>query len=183
MISRHNTTSPYIYCHSHVLNLSITSLCKNIHIHHTIASVKDISILKVSPLREHLQEAVAEKRCVHRSTRKVLKGMCKPRWVEHDSCYEHFCLALPFIVKSLEIINGTSPKLSDYQDEFMKGWSSQATLDATPCLKALTDFSFIVGIITMYHLLHPLHDITVMLQGRNMDIVHDYQQAESTLVT
>ena len=108
--------------------------------------------------------------------------MCKTRWAEQDSCYEHFCLALAVIVESLDIINGSSPKVSDYPDEYTKGWSSQAKREATPCLQALTDFSFIhvVGIITMYHLLHPLHGITVMLQGRNMDIVHTYQKVDST---
>ena len=182
MISRHSSSSPYIHCHSHVLNLSIANSCKNIHVQHVIATVKDISIFfKVSPLRENLLEAVAEKRSVHPSTRKVLKGMCKTRWAERDSCYEHFCLALPFLVESLEIINGSSPKLSDYSDEYTKGWSSQAKREATPRLKALTDFSFIVGLITMYHLLHPLHGITVLLQGRNMDIVRAYQEVDSTL--
>ena len=38
---------------------------------------------------------------------------------------------------------------------------------STPCLMALASFSFIVGIITMYHLLHPLHSATAMLQGQN----------------
>ena len=136
----------------------------------------------MSPLRENVLEAVAEKQSVHPSTKKVLKSMSKARLAERASCYEHFCLALPFIVKSLEIINASSPKLFDYLDEYTKGWSSQAKREATPHLKALTDFSFIhvVGIITMYHLLHSLHGNTVMLQGWNLDFVHAYQEVVST---
>ena len=41
------------------------------------------------------------------SQRKVIVDLCKTRWAERDKAYEHFYLGLPFIVKALEIINGT----------------------------------------------------------------------------
>ena len=62
-----------------------------------------------------------------------------------------------------------------------KGGAARHNMKQLLAKKALTDFLFIVGIITMYHLLHPLHGITVMLQGQNMDIVHAYQEVDSTL--
>ena len=36
----------------------------------------------------------------------ILNGMCKSRYLERDLAYEHFYLALPFIVEAMEIING-----------------------------------------------------------------------------
>ena len=44
-------------------------------------------------------------------TRKVIVGLCETRWSERDKAYEHFYLALAFLVESFEIINGTHPNL------------------------------------------------------------------------
>ena len=42
----------------------------------------------------------------------------------------------------------------------------------------MTDFGFIVGMVTIYQFLHRLHGPTIKLQGRSMDIVQAYQQMD-----
>ncbi|XP_065667950.1 52 kDa repressor of the inhibitor of the protein kinase-like [Hydra vulgaris] len=46
---------------------------------------------------------------------------------------------------------------------------------------ALTKFESITGIITLYHLLHPLSYITERLQGRTTDIVYTYSNIQETI--
>ena len=41
--------------------------------------------------------------------------MCKTRWSERDLAYEHFYLALPFIVEALESINGTHAEMGYFE--------------------------------------------------------------------
>ena len=45
-------------------------------------------------------------------------------------------------------------------------------------MKCLTKFDFVIGVVALYHLLHPLHGITVKLQGRTKDIVQAYEDVE-----
>ena len=42
----------------------------------------------------------------------------------------------------------------------------------------MTDFGFIVGMVTIYQFLHRLHGPTIKLQGRSMDIVQAYEQMD-----
>ena len=54
--------------------------------------------------KERLLEHVASKSIAQESLKKVLIGKCKTRWSEQNATCENFYLALPFIVKSLEVI-------------------------------------------------------------------------------
>ena len=53
--------------------------------------------------------------------RKVLVGMCKTRWSEHDMSYEHFYLAILSTVEAFEIMNGTYPKNNDFNSIYKDG--------------------------------------------------------------
>ena len=43
-------------------------------------------------------------------------------------------------------------------------------------LKAVTDFDFIISIITLYRFLHPLADVTNKLQEKSVDIALAYTE-------
>ena len=123
--------------------------------------MKDIAIfINYSPKRESLLEMVAKERVEHLGTRKVIVGLCKTRWSERDKAYEHFYLALPLLVECFEIINGTHSNLEEFDDDFTKGWDSGSKVEATTRLKSITDFRFIVGLVSLYSLLHPVHSLT-----------------------
>jgi len=183
IISDHAPNAPYTHCSGHILNLCIAASCKANNIQHVIATMRGVAVfINYSPKREKLLEMITAKRHVHSAnTRKVIVGLCKTRWSERDTAYEHFYLALPYLVECFDIISGTHPDMDEFDKEYTKGWDSQSKKDATAYAKAVTDFGFIVGLVSLYYLLHPLHGVTVYLQGRTIDIVKAYQLIDETV--
>ena len=104
-------------------------------------------------------------------------GLCKTRWAERDIVFEHFYLAYPFIVKALEIINGTCQGIEAYPDDIKVGWETEAWRDATAHLNALCNFGILIGVVVL-RLLHPLAMITKCLQGKAGDIVKAFRDIQ-----
>ena len=99
---------------SHNLNLSLASSCKNPEIDNVLKTYKTITILfNSSSKRESLLGHIVKSRCIGAEKRKVLVGMYKTRWSEREISYEHFYLAISFMVEAFEIMNGTHPKNND----------------------------------------------------------------------
>lgn len=170
------------HCSSHNFNLCLSASCKLPIIDNVIEQYKSVTIyFNISPKRENLLQHVVEENCQNQSRRKVLIGMCKTRWSERDQAYEHFYLALPYIVESLEVINGTHANLELFSPIFREGWSPKDKREATAHLCGVANFEFIVGIISLYRLLHPLVGVTQRLQGRAADVVSAYQDVDSCL--
>ena len=48
-------------------------------------------------------------------------------------------------------------------------------------LNAVTSFEFIISLIRLYRLLHPLAGITNRLQGRGVDIIEAYDDVSSVI--
>jgi hypothetical protein len=179
IISRQNSNAIYMHCNSHILNLSIASTCKQITIRTVLEKMTAIAIfINYSPRREELLQHIVEKNVTENQKRKTLIGLCKTRWTERDTAYEHFYMALPFLVTCFEIINGTHEYLDDYDESYTTGWSADSKKDATAYLNSICDFSFIVGLVSIYRLLHPLHGTTVKLQGKSIDIVKAFEEIE-----
>ena len=86
-------------------------------------------------------------------------------------------MAIPFIAEVFEVITGTHPELQALPKERTTGWDAHVKREATSFLNALTKFEFIVGIIVLYRLLHPVAVLTSKLQGRNIDIIEAYESA------
>ena len=113
------------------------------------------------------------------SQRKAILGLCKTRWAERDKAYEHFYLSFPFIIKALEIINGTCEDIHQYPDTLISGWEPAAKNDATSHLHALCNFGTIIAIVSIYRLLHPLAIITRCLQGKTVDLIKAFRDIEA----
>ena len=111
----------------------------------------------------------------------MLIGLCKTRWSERDIAYEHFYLAIPFIVKAFEVINGTHPERNDFNNIYTDGWDPKTKQDATSYLHAVTKFEITIGLVSLYHLLHPLVGITQTLQGSSVDVVKAYNHVQSSI--
>ena len=107
--------------------------------------------------------------------------MCKTRWFERDISYEHFYLAIPFMVEEFEIMNRNHPKNNDFDGVYKDGWDSKTKEDATSYLNAINKFEFLIGPVSLYRLLHPLVGITQNLQGRSIDIIKAYNEVESCI--
>ena len=104
--------------------------------------------------------------------------MCKTRWSKRDVAYERFYLAIPFLAETLEVILGTHADLDQFRSDFPNGWDAKAKKEASSFLNALTTFEFLIGIISLYCLLHPLSPITQKLQGRTADIVYAHNDMQ-----
>ena len=72
------------------------------------------------------------------------------------------------MVEALQIMIGTHPDDATFLETYTTGtdWETGTKREATTYLKVLTDFDFIVGIISLYRLLHPVAPIAQKHQGR-----------------
>ena len=134
-----------------------------------------------SPKRENLLIHIVEQKCFSEERKKVLIGVCQTRWSERDVSYERFYLALPFIVETFEVINGTHTELDEFEEIYIKEWDPKGKVEATQFLNSLTKFEFVIGMIALYRLLHPVVGITQMLQGRTVDVIDAYQNVNTCI--
>ena len=155
------------HCCSHNLKLSLTLSCKNPEIDNVLKTDKAITIFfNSSPKREGLLEHIVKSHCIGAEKRKVLVGMCQTFWSERDISYEHFYLAIPFMVEAFEVMNRTHPENNDFNSVYKDDWDSKTKEEATSYLNSITKFEFLIGLVSLYRLLHPLVGITQSLQGR-----------------
>ena len=170
------------HCCSHNLNLPLGSSCKHQEIDNNLKIYKVIvTFFNSSPKRKGLLEYIVRSRCIGAEKREVLVGMCKTRWSERDISYEHFYLAIAFMVETFEIMNGTYPKRNDFDSVYKDGWNSKTKEDAASYLNAITKFEFLIGLVSLYRLLHPLDGITQNLKGRSIDIIKAYNEVEGCI--
>ena len=67
---------------------------------------------------------------------------------------------------------GTHADLDQFRSDFTNGWYAKTKTEASSFFNAITTFEFLIGIISLYRLLHPLSSVTQKLQGRTADIVY-----------
>lgn len=180
IILNQNPQAVYMHCNSHILNLSIVSACKDNVIQAVLARMTQVAIfINYSPKRENLLEHIVARNVEGGQRRKILVGLCKTRWTERNTAYEHFFLAFPFLVTCFEIINGTHGLIDSYESAYTEDWSAESKKDATTHLNAMCNFGFIVGLVSVYRLLYPLQGTCQKLQGRTIDIVKAFDEIES----
>ena len=68
---------------------------------------------------------------------------------ERDVSYERFYLALPFIVETFEVINGTHTELDEIEEIYIKGWDAKSKVEASQFLNSLTKFEYVIGMIAL----------------------------------
>ena len=64
---------------------------------------------------------------------------------------------------------------------YSKEWSAKDKQEASWYLHALSNFSFIIDLISLYRLMHPFTGITKKLQGRSIDVVKTFNEVESVV--
>ena len=171
-ISKESQSAIVTHCCSRNLNFSRATSCKIPIIDNITETYKAVTtFFNTSPKREWLLEHIFCFRCISAQKRRVLIGLCKTRWFERDIAYEHFYLAIPFIVEAFEAINGAHPERNDFSDIYTDGWDPKTKQDATSYLHAIAKFDFIIGLVSLYWLLHPLVGITQTLQGSSIAVV------------
>ena len=113
------------------------------------------------------------------SKRSILLGMCKTRVCERDVSYERLYLAVPYIMEATEVMNGTHADINQLDETYSKGWGAKDKQEASSYLHALSNFNFIIGLISLYRLIHPFTGITKKLQGGSIDVAKAFNEVES----
>ena len=166
----------------HNLNLSIAASARIQLFDHVIESHKNTTFsFKLSPKKETLLNNTAEIRCLDNDRQQKLIGMFKGWWSERDLGYEHFYLALPLIVEALEIRNDTHTEMGSFEKKYTQGWDYKTKREATSQLNTVTSFEFIISLIGLYRILHPLAGTTNLLQGHVVDIIEAYDDVSSLI--
>ena len=171
------------HCCSHNLNLSLASTCKLPVVDKVLEKYKSLQIyFNSSPKREKLLEDVVSLNIeMNGSKWNILLGMFKTRWCERDVSYERFYLTMPYIIEALEVMNGMHADINQLDKMYSKGWSTKDKQEASSYLHALSNFNFIIGLISLYRLMHPFTGITKKLQGRSIDVVKAFNEVESVV--
>ena len=76
--------------------------------------------------------------------------------------------------EAFQVILGTHERLNEFSTEQTEGWSGEDKRNANDFMHCLSRFDFIIGMVSLYFLLHPIHGTTQKLQGRSQDILQAY---------
>ena len=116
----------YSHCSNHQLNLVISHSCVlPDRLQHCCR------FFLASPKRNGLLELIVSNKTVEKSNRKVLLDLCKTRWAECHTSFQHFYQAYAFIVEALECI-GYKMHVEEHGDVFMN-WDSHNRSEAQNC--------------------------------------------------
>ena len=80
-----------------------------------------------------------------------------------------------------EVMNGTHADINQLDETYSKGWSAKDKQKTSSYLHALSNFNFIIALISLFHLMHPSAGITKKLQGKSIDVVHAFNEMESVV--
>ena len=166
------------------LNLSLASTCELPVVDNVLEKYKSLKIyFNSSRKRERLLEyVVSQNNEMNDNKRSILLGMWKKVEVgERDVSYERFYLAMHYIVEALEVMNGTHADINQLDETYSKGWSAKDKQETSSYLHVLSNFNFIIGLISLYRLMHPFTGITKRLQGRSIDVVEAFNEVESVV--
>ena len=143
----------YIHCSSHQLNLVISHSCALPEVRNVLDRLRHCcQFFLVSPKRNGLLELIVSHKIMEDSNRKCILDLCKTRWAERHSTFQHFYQAFVFIVEGLEMI-GYRLHIEEYGDLF-GDWDSHNRSEAQQLLASITSFDFIVVFMTMYSICH-----------------------------
>ena len=160
----------YIHCSGHSLNLVISKSCKLPQLRNVLDRMQSCSKFFLnSPKRIGVLELIINENVVDDTRRKSLLDVCRTRWAERQSAYQHFYQAYVFIAEALELI-GYKQHLDKYGTTYAD-WDTASRSDAQQLLASITSFEFIVVFLTAYQYLSHLAGITVKLQKHALDII------------
>ena len=173
-IKKEASLATYVHCNGHCLDLVISKSCALPQVRNVIERPKNCCrfFLK-SPKRSGLLEIIVKQNIVNVTKRRPLLDLCKTRWAERQTAYQHFYQAVVFIVEALEMI-GFKRHLPKYS-EMYADWNPANRNEAQQILASISSFEFIVVLMTLYQYLAHLAGITVKLQRAIVDTVeaHD----------
>ena len=165
----------YVHCNGHCLNLVISKSCKLPQVRNVLDRMQSCSkFFLYSPKRMGVLELIIRQNVVDETRRKPLLDVCRTRWAERQSAYQHFYQAYVFITEALELI-GYKRHMEKYGTTY-SDWGTTSRSDAQQLLAGIISFEFIIVFLTTYQYLSHLAGITVKLQKRTLDIIEAHEE-------
>ena len=179
LIRQHSPLAFYTHCSGHCLNLVICHSCSFPIVRNVIDKMKATCLFFLnSPKRNGLLCEIVSSNVVEVSKRKPLIDLCKTRWAERHSAYQHFYQSHKFIVMAFEAI-ALGLHRGDLSDNYSAAtWDPDSKTTANSLLHAVTTFEFIIGFLIIYQYLSHLAGISVKLQSTTLDILQAFQEVD-----
>lgn len=180
-IREHSPLATYIHCSGHCLNLVISHSCTLPEVRNVLDKLKHCCrFFQLSPKRNGLLEFIVKNKAtnVHVTKRKAIIDLCKTRWAQRHSAYQHFYQAYTFIVEALELI-GYGQHIEEYEGDLYSDWDTANRTEAREILSSITRFDFIVVFLIMYQYLSHLSGVTIQLQSTTLDIIDAHAMVDS----
>ena len=163
-IREHSPLAFYTHCSGHCLNLVISHSCSTATVRNVVDRMKATCLVS-----SNVPET---------GRRKPLIDLCKTRWAERQTAYQHFYQAFKFIVIAFEAIALGLHRDDLGEDYSAATWDSDSKTTANSLLHAITTFEFIISFLIIYQYLSHLAGITVKLQSSTLDILQAFQQID-----
>lgn len=164
LISAEHEKAIYVHCMNHRLNLCIADTCQLPIVRNMMDIVRKISnFFNNSPKRQqHLIAKIRE--LLPRANHTVLIDVCRTRWIERIDGMDRIVELLYPVTATLEDIslNRNSPGDST--------WNPTSRHDAQSLINAI-NFSVIVSLVIVRHILGLTRPLTVKLQQKAMDLL------------
>ena len=146
LVCPRQTKAVYTHCNADCLNLAILHSCDIPMIRNMIGTVNEIcSFFKSSQKRHELLAAVIKDIRPH-ARQITLISICRTRWVERHEAFEVFHSLCNVIVKTLEVVTNEHVYLDDYG---AWKWDQETRIKANGLLSGITQFQFIITMITV----------------------------------
>ena len=171
IITREYPQAVYLHCASHCLNLAVVKSLQLTNIRNMMNVIgKVYFFFAAHPKRQRkLEDAITETQ--PSSTVHKLKDLCRTRWVQRLDAFSVFSSLYESTVSCLENICQDGPKL----------WSADSITDAHSLQQAISTTDFIASFVITNSSLQYLHSLTVNLQGKTTDIIHEIDTVISTI--
>ena len=154
-IREHSPLAFYTHCSGHCLNLVISHSCSTATVRNVVDRMKATCLVS-----SNVPET---------GRRKPLIDLCKTRWAERQTAYQHFYQAFKFIVIAFEAIALGLHRDDLGEDYSAATWDSDSKTTANSLLHAITTFEFIISFLIIYQYLSHLAGITVKLQSSTLE--------------
>ena len=161
-ILRLNEKALYTHCYSHRLNLAVCDSLNVLEVNTMMKHVKDVSnFINISQTRNMPFEEIVHNYPDRESQKRRLVDVCRTRWVERIEGLDTFIeLFIPLYNTLKEMTLNVEGK-----------YRPRLVTDAANCFDLVSKFEFIAALIISSKILDGLLAVTLLLQGKSIDIM------------
>ena len=161
-ILRLNGKALYTHCYSHRLNLAVCDSLTVVEVNTMMKHVKDVSnFINISQTRNMPFEENVRNYSERESQKKKLVDVCRTRWVERIAGLDTF----------IELFVPLYDTLKEMRDNVEGNYRPNLVTDASNFFELIGKFEFIASLVISHNILDRLLPVTLLLQGKSIDIM------------